>query len=115
MYAYFDYFFAAEIKKQPDQVPISTNIVNPDKSKPLYTVPSTFTPPSVVMPSQSAQQLGKLSSINANEVDDIVNEMILLQIASFDLELKKLGNQSKGLLNNVSLRIVTALKQKPTV
>ncbi|XP_055847820.1 nuclear pore complex protein Nup214 [Episyrphus balteatus] len=97
-----------DLKKQQEQVQQpAPNVVNPDKNKPLFTVQPSFNPPPVVVPSQQqstapqTQQIAKAPAINESEVDDIVNEMILFQITSFDLELKKLTNHSKGLLNNI--------------
>ncbi|XP_055916740.1 nuclear pore complex protein Nup214 [Eupeodes corollae] len=94
-----------DLKKPQEQVQVQppANIMNPDKNKPLLTVQPTFNPPPAIVSNQSAptSQTQQVAKLPLNEVDDIVNEMILFQITSFDLELKKLAHQSRGLLNNV--------------
>lgn len=76
-------------------------------------MPPTFTPTTGAAAAHQHSQQKSFNEqsviktqINSNEVDDIVKQMIAIQINSFDLELKQLGNQSKSLLANVIINYV---------
>lgn len=72
--------------------------------KPLYTVSPEFAPPAV--PSQQTQQAqqdaigkSKTHTLNLNETNKVIQQMIVMQITAFDKEIKQLGQKSKLAIN----------------
>lgn len=69
--------------------------------KPLYTVSPEFAPP----PVQSAQQTqqshfdiagkSKTHTLNLNETNTVIQQMIVMQMTAFDKEIKQLAQKSK--------------------
>ncbi|XP_067628436.1 nuclear pore complex protein Nup214 isoform X2 [Eurosta solidaginis] len=76
--------------------------------KPLYTVSPEFAPPSIQQQqmqqkSQQAQDTaGKSKSqlLNLNETNSVIQQMIFMQIAALEKEIKQLGQKSKLVLND---------------
>lgn len=75
--------------------------------KPLYTVSPEFAPPAV--PSQQTQQAqqdaigkSKTHTLNLNETNKVIQQMIVMQITAFDKEIKQLGQKSKlAIVSNI--------------
>ncbi|XP_046801029.1 nuclear pore complex protein Nup214 isoform X2 [Lucilia cuprina] len=109
--------FTAKPNEAPKQQPTQTQTSqaanvnkNPEANKPLYTVPATFTPPSVqqtqnnnkmeqktIQPQTAANKM----NLNNGEIDEVVKQMIVIQIEAFEMELKHIGQQSKQLMENI--------------
>lgn len=100
----------------PAQQPLSTmssgsTVANKgnSSSKPLYTVPPTFTPaPAPSAPASSAapkQQpaASKSSDFSAGEVDDVIVEIMNVQISAFSEQIEQQKQQTRALLAQVSL------------
>lgn len=85
---------------------------NAEMYKPLYAVPATFTPPPVQQPTKSDAKPVKPTvvankiNLNSGELDEVVKKMIVIQIEAFETELKQIRQQSKQLLENVSLSVL---------
>ncbi|KAH8337988.1 hypothetical protein KR067_013623, partial [Drosophila pandora] len=73
-------------------------------SKPLYTVPPTFTPPAAkpvaVAPSVSAVKSEE--TFKLDDTEPIIKDMIALQIEAFNQDIQKQKDQTKNLLSNIS-------------
>lgn len=73
--------------------------------KPLYTVSPEFAPPPVQNTQQTPQSQyeakgkSKTNTLNLNETNTVIQQMILMQITAFDKEIKQLGQKSKLALN----------------
>ncbi|CAD7012423.1 unnamed protein product [Ceratitis capitata] len=89
--------------QQTLKAPQSTNEV----FKPLYTVSPEFAPPTVQSVQQQNQQpqyevisKSKAQTLNLNETNTVIQQMIVMQISSFDKEIKQLGQKAKLALND---------------
>ena len=83
----------------------ANNNKNAEMYKPLYNVPATFTPPPVQQPVKPTVVANKIN-LNSGELDDVVKKMIVIQIEAFETELNQIRQQSKQLLENVSVRVL---------
>ncbi|KAH8297259.1 hypothetical protein KR044_008866, partial [Drosophila immigrans] len=73
-----------------------------NNSKPLYTVPPTFTPvaaaPTAIKPSSIT---GKTSEISTREVDDVIADIMGVQISAFNEQIEQQKQQTKALLSQI--------------
>ncbi|XP_037820822.1 nuclear pore complex protein Nup214 isoform X2 [Lucilia sericata] len=103
-----------EAPKQPTTQTQTSQLANlnknPEANKPLYTVPATFTPPSVqqtqnnIKSEQKTIQPAATSNkmnLNTGEIDEVVKQMIVIQIEAFEMEFKHIRQQSKQLMENI--------------
>ncbi|XP_049309806.1 nuclear pore complex protein Nup214 [Bactrocera dorsalis] len=67
--------------------------------KPLYTVSPEFAPPPV-QPTQQTPGKTKTHTLNLNETNTVIQQMIVMQITAFDKEIKQLAQKSKIALND---------------
>uniref|UniRef100_A0A0K8VPS7 Nuclear pore complex protein Nup214 n=1 Tax=Bactrocera latifrons TaxID=174628 RepID=A0A0K8VPS7_BACLA len=67
--------------------------------KPLYTVSPEFAPPPV-QPTQQTPGKSKTHTLNLNETNTVIQQMIVMQITAFDKEIKQLAQKSKLALND---------------
>ncbi|KAL7737934.1 hypothetical protein ACLKA6_006299 [Drosophila palustris] len=74
-----------------------------NNSKPLYTVPPTFTPVAAApAPGQGTGTIkGKGSEISAREIDDVIAEIMSVQINAFSEQIEQQKQQTKTLLSQI--------------
>ncbi|XP_034111500.1 nuclear pore complex protein Nup214 [Drosophila albomicans] len=75
----------------------------PNNSKPLYTVPPTFTPVAVAPTAGTAvmKPSGKLADISTREVDDVIADIMGVQISAFNEQIEQQKQQTKALLSQI--------------
>lgn len=87
----------------------TTNKAN-NSSKPLYTVPPTFTPAATasIVP-KPPPSVAKSSDFSSGEVDDVIVEIMNVQISAFSDQIEQQKQQTRALLAQVSLKHLSVI------
>ncbi|KAH8384800.1 hypothetical protein KR093_008652, partial [Drosophila rubida] len=87
---------------QPAAVAAATVALTPGKannSKPLYTVPPTFTPAAAAQ--KNSLTTSKTSEISTREVDDVIADIMGVQINTFNEQIDQQKQQTNALLAQI--------------